>query len=205
MEPPNCLLDPSVIAVLDTSAVINLNATGRADGILRALPNRAVVVEAVMEELEQGRLRGRENAELTRKLVLAGLVEIVKLGPAGGIHLEELAIGKAADTLDDGEAATIAHALESGAVPIIDERKAHRICGERYTDLVAGCTIDLFSHPAVEEQLGRDALSAAVLQALTIARMSVLPKRAGWVVDLIGRDRAATCTSLPRIARRAAE
>jgi DNA-binding XRE family transcriptional regulator len=153
--------------------------------ILGALPHRIFIEEAVMIQLEQGRQRGKENAGLTDRLITRGLIELVKLGPEGHRHFEDLAIGKAADALDDGEAATIACALETKGIPVVDERKAHRLCAEKYAMLKMACTVDLFAHPSVQEQLGRDTLITAILLALDIARMSVLPHRLDWIVDMI--------------------
>jgi hypothetical protein len=50
------------VTVADTSAVINLNATGCAGKIIAALPCRLVVVDAIPGELSIG--RGREDADL---------------------------------------------------------------------------------------------------------------------------------------------
>jgi predicted nucleic acid-binding protein len=118
------------------------------------------------------------------------------------MHFEALVVGAAADTLDDGEAATIAYALEIGATPIIDERKAHRICNERFPSFALASTVDLLAHASIEAELGREALTDAVLQALLNARMRVLPHRIKWVVDLIGHSRACECPSLPRVVSR---
>jgi hypothetical protein len=94
-----------------------------------------------------------------------------------------------------------AYATESGAIPVIDERKAKRICRERYPQVLLGCTVDLFTHPAVEASLGQSGLRDAVFAALQHARMRVLPQHIEWVVRLIGEDRARDCPSLPRAAR----
>lgn len=201
MGHPTCLLDPDLIVVADTSALINLNATGRAPEILRALPNRIIVAEAVLAELEQGRARGRENARLTEALVSQGLLAIGALGTRGLHWFEQLVVGAAVDTLDDGEAASIALALETGGAAILDERKARRICAERYAALVTGCSTDLFGHRKVQDCLGRDGLVEALLKALEIARMSVPQHHVEWIIGLIGKENAAKCPSLPRAAR----
>jgi len=64
----NRLTDPAGL-VGDTSAVINLNATGCAREILRALPNRFLVVDVVSKELDRGRHRGRSDADILEKLI----------------------------------------------------------------------------------------------------------------------------------------
>ena len=86
-------------------------------------------------------------------------------------------------------------------MPLVDERKANRICAERFATLRLGCTIDVFSHPKVHENLGQKALADAVFNALYHGRMRILAHHAEWVIGLIGTDRAALCVSLPRSAR----
>ena len=196
-----CLTDPVSLIVADASTVINLNATGCAPVIVRALPNPLVVVDAIPAELEEGRHRGRFDAELLKELVASGLVGIVHLEDRMEPHFEELVIGAAAATLDDGEAATIAYAIEHKAIALIDERKANRICAERFPQLRRGSTVDIFAHPNVGQRLGGDSLAEAVFNALHHGRMRVLPHYVQWVVDLIGNERAALCPSLPASAR----
>jgi predicted nucleic acid-binding protein len=202
MNPLLYSLDPSHLLVADASAVINLNATGCAESILRALPNRVVVVDVIPGELELGRRRGRRNTDLLNDLIAMDLVTVVQLDEASGPHFESLVVGSAAMTLDDGEAATIAYAIAHGAVAIIDERKGNRICSERFPALGVISTVDLFAQTAVLEALGQGKLTQAILNALQLARMRVLAHRVDWVVQLIGPDQAALCPSLPRAVRR---
>jgi predicted nucleic acid-binding protein len=199
-----CLTDPAAVLVADASTVINLNASAAAKEIVGALPNRVAVVDVVLSELELGRRRGRRDADQLGELVAAGLVEIVKLGDAASVHFEQLVVGPAAMTLDDGEAATIAYAVAHEGMTIIDERKANRICAEKFPALRIGCTVDIFAHPAVRNNLGHEPLAAAVFNALSQGRMRVLPHHVDWVVGLIGMDQAALCTSLPASIRRPA-
>jgi predicted nucleic acid-binding protein len=58
-------------------------------------------------------------------------------------------VGPAQTTLDDGEAATIAHAVALNGVALIDERKANRICTERFPELRIASTVDILVHPSV--------------------------------------------------------
>jgi predicted nucleic acid-binding protein len=187
--------------VLDASVVINLVATGCAADIIRAFPNRLAVVDIVQAELETGRSRGRQDADRLKALVSAGLMDIVKLSDEGEQYFEGFVAGPAADTLDDGEAATIAYAITYGAVALIDERKANRICTERFPTQSLGCSTDLFSHSKVQERLEREALAQAVFNALVHGRMRVLPNYIKWIVELIGTERTALCTSLPNAVR----
>lgn len=196
-----CLTDPNAVVVADASTVINLNATGCAREVIRGLPNHLVVVDVVPVELSAGRQRRRQDADRLNGLVDSSFVEIVRLDDRGAQCFEQLVVGPAAMTLDDGEAATIAYAVSQNAIALIDERKANRICAERFPNLRVGCTVDIFTHPEVQRALGREALVSAVFNALHQGRMRVLPHHVEWVIELIGVERAVSCTSLPNSVR----
>ena len=105
-------------------------------------------------------------------------------------------------TLDDGEAATIAHALWRDAVALIDERKARRICAERFPRLRLASTVDVLLHSLVTDALGETGQRDAIFRALRDAKMQVVPPdRMQELVRRIGPVRAAACTSLPVWAR----
>jgi predicted nucleic acid-binding protein len=197
----NRLTDPAAL-VGDTSAVINLNATGCAREILRALPQRFLVVDVVSSELDRGRGRGRADADILKELAAEKLIEIVKLDDGGEAHFESLVVGPAAETLDDGEAATIAFAAAGGMTAVLDERKATRLCAKVFPKLAVSSTVDILCHVDVGRTLGDGALADAVFRALKSGRMRVLPQHVQWVIDLIGPGRAAECPSLPKHARK---
>jgi predicted nucleic acid-binding protein len=207
MELLSSLTDPHAFLVADASAVINVNASGCAHKVLEALPNRVTVVDIVFGELEEGRQRQRQDADLLKKLADSGHVDIVRLDEVAERYFEQLTVGPAQMTLDDGEAATIGHAVARNSVALIDEDKAVRICTQLYPALRVGCSVDIFAHPDVQAALGRESLADAVFNALCHGRMRVFAKHVEWVVTLIGIDRAEQCKSLPRsvrVARRAA-
>ena len=185
----------------DTSVVINLNATGCADRILGALPFAVVITDIVAAELQENRRSGRNDAALLAELIDLQLMRTVSLGIPGEQVFIDLVIGQAIDTLDDGEASTVAYAVEHVIRPVIDERKALRICAQRYSHLRPMSTVHLLMEQAVAAALGRDALAEAVFRALSSARMRVMPDQVGWVIALIGTNRAAQCPSLPAAVR----
>jgi predicted nucleic acid-binding protein len=195
------LADPAVPLVADASAIINLIATGCAPKIIAAVPSRIVAMDVIQGELDNGRMRGRKDADRLQELVTAGHIEIVTLVNGAWQYFEQLVVGPAVDTLDDGEAATIAHAVQHGGIAIIDEKKATRLCGERFPALRLISTVDVLLHPNVRRQLGEEALRTAVFAALRDARMAVFPHQLKQVVRLIGAERAAQCLSLPRSFR----
>ena len=200
MRPLSCLPENTSLIALDASIAINLNATGCAADILACFAGRIVLTDIVLGELEDGVAKGRGSAALTRQLIEKGSIRLVSLSEEGLRCFEQLVIGDAAMTLDDGEAATIAYAIETGAIAVIDERKANRICAERFRSVQLAATVDLLAHPDVQRMIGRTSLSDAVFAALTEARMRVFPHHVAWVLDLIGAERARQCRSLPRSA-----
>jgi hypothetical protein len=54
---------------------------------------------------------------------------------------------------------------------------------------------------AVGEALGDDGQIEAIVNALVTVRMRIPPEHLRRVATLIGEERAAACTSLPRAAR----
>lgn len=178
-----------------------MNATGCAGRILQALPARIVAVDVVVDELEQGRPGGRPDADMLQELVAAGIIQIVTLNDRGMNHFEKLVVGPTAATLDDGEAATIAYAATNNAIAVIDERKATRICSEKFPEIQMVSTVDIMAHAEVRWSLGEDLLADAIFSALQRGRMNVATNHIPWVLKLIGSERAILCTSLPRSAR----
>lgn len=195
------LTDTSSILVADASVVINLNASGVAAEIIAALPERMILADVVADELEEGMRKGRGNANYLQSLTAAGLLQIRPLGDKGFIHFEGLVAGPANETLDDGEAATLAYALERGATAVIDERKATRISALRFPGLQLRTTVDIFARPEIQHALGKKRLADAVFSALKEARMRVSSDQMEWVVTLIGRERVSHCVSLPSSIR----
>ena len=186
--------------VADTSAIINLNATGRAEEIFALLPSPAVVTESVRLELEAGRIRGHRDAVGLEALVRCGACRIVEIGEGASIQ-RALVEGSTRDTLGDGEAATVAYAAAYGGAALMDDRKARRICNERFPAITVVPTVELLLHPAVKGALGEKGQADVIVAALQRARMSVPMEWVADVVSVVGRDRAASCPSLPASAR----
>ena len=196
MDCPSCLDDLATPIVADASVVINIIASGFGATILGPLGSPLRVPGEVQAELESGRSRGRQDSGKLMGLVDGGQVVIVDLGAVGMNHFSALVVGSARDTLDDGEAAAIAYALEHQAIVLIDEKKATRICAARFPHLTVGSTVDLVGCMAVQAALGAN-LADAIFNMLSIGRMRVLPRHLDWVVEQIGPHRAAQCAALP--------
>ena len=153
MDCPSCLDELATPIVADASVVINLIASGFAATILGPLGSPLRVPGEVQAEIESGRSQGRENADKLARLIAGGQVAIVDLGATGISHFASLVTGAAQHTLDDGEATAIAYALEHGATVLIDEKKATRLCAERFGHLRVGSTVDLVGCMAVQAQI----------------------------------------------------
>jgi predicted nucleic acid-binding protein len=193
--------DPNSVFVLDASVVINLNATGRAADIITTFPNRFVVTDNACVELEGGASRGHDDAKQLQSLIDADNISRVRIGRGGlGIY-EALIDGSARLTLDDGEAATIACAIELAGVALIDERKARRLCSASFPALSLVSTAQLLLHASIVAAHGPDFQRDAVLLALKAGRMRVPRVYVADVIALIGQEQAASCTSLPKVAR----
>ena len=175
---------------------MNVNATGRAEEIFGLFPSPPVVTESVRFELPAGRIRGHQDIVGLEALVRRGACRVVEIGKGAAIQ-RSLVEGRTKDTLGDGEAATVAYAAAYGQAAMMDDKKARRICEERFPAIPVVSTVELLLHPAVKRALGEDGQADAIVDALRGARMSVPRARVADVVALIGKDRAASCPSLP--------
>jgi len=199
------LLDNKIAPlVIDASAAINLNGSGFAKELLGAIPNVVHIADVTLEELQRDPRSGRDDAALAAALIKAQVLRKTALTSIAETHFDRLVIGAGAETLDDGEAATIALALEIHGIAILDERKARHLCAQRFPVLAIAGSMDLFAHVAVSAALGRQTLADAVFHALQKARMRVPEAYLQWTIGLIGAERAMQCLSLPERLRKVA-
>lgn len=189
--------------VVDTSVIINLNATGRAGDVARAFGVKLRASTIVRDELLADRFSGRNDAELAAALVDEELLEFVELDDQGEEIFASLISGSAADTLDDGEAATLALGAVLGHTVVIDERKAQRIATERFAVMQVIATADILCSEIVVTGLGAKQVGDLIFNSLAGARMFVPERHHVSVIDLIGA-RAAECPSLPAALRQMA-
>ena len=194
---PSRLSDAKTTLVLDASAALNLLGSGRPSDVLRVLGHEVVIVEETAGEVERDPLGGSGAAAIT-VLAGAGLLRIVTLSPRAYGRFTDLVTASSPDGLDDGEAATIAHAFDIGAAALLDERKAERVARTAMPSLPVFATLDLFASPLLEAALGRRAVADLVFSALRHARMRVPQPFRTWVVGLGGPDRICECPSIPR-------
>ena len=199
------LSNPRASLIADASVVINLNATSRAADIIKAVSKPFFVTENAEAELKAGSQKGYRDHEQLLELIDAGLVRRATLRAAGMAVYESLIDGSAKLTLDDGEAATIAYAKEISGIALIDERKARSLCSSQYPSLQLACTAEFLMHDAITLAIGIQAQADALTSALNGARMHVPSEHLERLCTMIGPDQAALCSSLPKIARTAAD
>ena len=193
---PSRLVDGGAL-VLDASSGLNLLGTARAADILRVLPYEILVVDKAAAEIGRDPITGAPGAAALDRLAAQRLIRIVSLSdPAYDTYLG-LVAAPSPEGLDDGEAATLAHAMDIGAVPVLDERKATRIAaGLRVASPV--CSLDILSHPAPAGALGAASLANAVYSALHHAKMRVPENFRHWVLGMIDTERLRGCSSIPK-------
>lgn len=191
------MTEPPPVLIADASVLINLIASHHGSRVLRALPMTVLVTRSAARELRRDNRTGRDDAAAYQVFCADGVLTEIDMPDDALPVFAHLIAGPAQDTLADGEAATIACAIALHATPVIDERKALRLCARDFPSLHPITTTDLFADPAVLSALGRPDLAAAVFFALTGARMRVPEHHFPWIVDLLGPERLAQCLSLP--------
>lgn len=190
--------DPDAELIADASVVIGLNASGQARRVIELIERRVIVPDNASNELAIGARFGHEDGAQLETLVSDGLVERRPLEGEAVTTYTALIDSTYGETLDDGEAATIALAVQRGAVAVIDERKARRMCGQHFPHVVQGCTAQWLLGVAA---LGGEKHAEAMVNALRRGRMRVPPEFLDAVLALIGPEAAVACPSLPRLAR----
>lgn len=192
---------PEPPLVADASVWINLLAGESAANILRALPTPTIIPSIALSELERGRDKGRSAHSGITSLIAAGYVTVSNLPEEAEDVYLSLVAGRASQTLDDGEAATLALAVHLGATALIDERKAICIAAARFPDLTVATTTDLLLSTPVRAVLDAGQLADALFASLTEARMRVPDHLLDEVCACLGFDRTKLCLSLPARVR----
>lgn len=203
MSLPGSWLRNAGMLVSDASVWINLVATGHIEMVLQSLPTRHLITTTALIELESGREKGRQAASVVADLIAKGLIEQVPLSPSDEQVFLDLIVGAQRDTLDDGEAATIATALGKSAIAVIDERKATTLCQRRYPNLIVKSTTDLLLSSEVRGAMEDSRLAECIFGALVNARMRVPEHHLADVCAMLDFERRLQCLSLPTKCRHA--
>jgi len=193
MRLPNSPPERDASLVADASFWINLAAIERPDEFLQALSQPVIVPDVTLEELKRV---GRQSFLVVETLLSSGHARLETLPPSALGGYAALVAGPAAETLDDGEAATLALANAFGGVAVIDEKKAHRLSPIHFPELRLIHSIEILLSAAMEKAMGRIRVRDAVFAALSISRMRVPSDLTDSVVEVIGHDRAGLCHSL---------
>lgn len=188
---------PEKPLIADASVWINLVAGGHAIEVLRALHKPTIISNIALGELERGRNKGRSTHVAVLSLIAAGYATVLDLPEETEDIYLGLVAGRTSETLDDGEAATLAIALHLNATALIDERKAICIAATRFPNLTVATTTDLLLSPVVRAVLDADQLANTLFSALTEARMRVPDYLLNEVCTYLGPERTQLCQSLP--------
>lgn len=188
-------LKPPLIA--DASVWINLVASGLAVDVLRAVPTPTMIPRIALDELKRGEEKGHSAYAGVMPLIADGHATVIDLPEEAEDTYLNLVAGPASQTLDDGEAATLALALHFGATALIDERKAISIAAAQYPDLIVATTTDVLLRTNVRSKLDESTLATGLFAALTKARMRVPEHLLAQVCECLGPERAKDCSSLP--------
>lgn len=181
--------------VLDTSVLINLHASTFGEQVLRLIPNDIFLPDTVVVEIKKETSQTNGEVGFLQGLITKKIVKVVQMDEAQANLFGTLICSP--NSLDDGEAATIAVAVSLGFLPIVDERKGRARAQSLMNGKAPAWSLDLFVHPAVQTGLIGNRYIEAVYLALRDGRMRIDEPRCDAVVQLIGVERAKDCTSLP--------
>ena len=159
--------------VADASVWINLAATGRCAEILAALGAPVAIVDVALRELQRGSSNGHDVLAHIEPLIQSGQIGVATMTPDDEDLFLSLVAGATAETLDDGEAATLAVAVRLKGIALIDERKATAIAKQRFPALDLRSTTEVLFATLPDEETRIGPLADALFLALRDARMRV--------------------------------
>jgi predicted nucleic acid-binding protein len=184
--------------VIDTSVLINLIASEDITKILTGLSSEILITEPVWRELKK---HPKDNSDCG--LLLNSLVEQNLLKPVKNLaNTLELYLDLATE-LGDGEASVIAYTVtQNHCAAVIDEKKARRICWERFSLSPIFCTIDLFQDYFFTMNPNEQEFKQLLFNAIKIGRMRILKtEHEIWVKKILDVDLIQQCSSLKRRSR----
>jgi predicted nucleic acid-binding protein len=179
--------------VLDASVLISINSCTYGKEIFSAIPNKIIVPKVVIEEFN----RGTSDKNFLPELLAAGVLAAEDTTDEHEELLEQLLT-----TLDDGESATIAIAIKSNSLPVVDERKGRARATFLHASLDPAWSLDLLLHPEFITKVGSEKATEAVYLALRESHMRISELRADEIISLIGIEKARECICLPGYGRR---
>ncbi|MFM0453907.1 hypothetical protein PQR21_26275 [Paraburkholderia nemoris] len=164
---------PSGPLVLDASVLFNLLGTGIAKELLQALAVPCWVEERTAAEIRRLPGQRTESAPL-QPLLDDGCLKLCRMSTRGYETYLSLLSGPSTDTLDDGESAAIAMAVEGLGSVVLDDKKARRILAIRFPGFVSGTSLSLIIEAARRATWNEQKLRDAVTMARDVSRMAVV-------------------------------
>lgn len=160
---------------LDTSVVINLLAAGCMGTIQTALNRPLIIPEEVAGELTRDPRDNSSGRALLADLKQRECISIHQLTSEQSAHFFTLVSAESPDDLGDGEAATLACAINYGKAAI-DERKARRIAARDHSNVMLFSSLDILCSAQSYQFYGAEAVEDMVRKAITIGRMRIPPE-----------------------------
>ncbi len=161
--------------VLDTSVIINLGFCRIGNQILQVIDNRFVITNRVAFEIV-GAVKGSIHApskKFKQELVDANILSVINLSLEEATFSDYLT--KMQDSIDDGEASTIALAAQRGFVPVIDEKRGRARASIELSNSTVGRSLDVILHPTVRSHFDESEVQEAVYFAMKNGRMHISP------------------------------
>lgn len=165
---------PAGPLVLDASVLFNLLGTGRPEEILQAIGVTCWVEQRTAAEVRRTPGQRTEGAPL-QPLFDNGCLKLCRMSDHAYETYISLVSGLSTDTLDDGESAAIAIAVDGFGSVVLDDKKARRILSARFEQVTAGSSLSLLLAAATRANWTLAELRAAVSAARTVSRMAVVP------------------------------
>lgn len=159
--------------VLDTSSLINMLGTDQCPRILAALGFPVFVETRTLRELRRHPDPDRDHVAGVLELFVSNLLREVQLSDDEYETYLSLIQGEMGSRLDDGESAAIALSFRRGHSVILDENKARRVVGARYSQVSFCSTTKLFLTAATRSAWTIADVQSLMLLARRSARMGV--------------------------------
>ena len=188
--------------IIDASVLINLLGSRAPGAVLRGLQRVFEIDEITLQEVDTDPSTNYSALETLAELRQRGLLNVVQMSPEAYERFLEFTGADAPDDLDDGEAATLAHAsINDEYIAVIDEIKATRIATAQNPPIETLNTLDLLSAPDLISRLGEENVADVIYFALRNARMRVPSSARRWTAIFLGHARATECPGLGRYSR----
>lgn len=159
--------------VLDASVLFNLLGTGMPKELLQALGVACWVEERTAAEVRRMPGQRTESAPL-QPLLDDGSLKLCRMSERAYETYLSLLSGPSTDTLDDGESAAIAMAVEGLGSVVLDDKKARRILAARFPRVASGTSLSLIIEAARRAAWSEEKLRDAVTVARDVSRMAVV-------------------------------